>query len=781
MQNNLVIVESPAKAKTIGKFLGKDYKVMSSYGHIRDLKQKSFSIDTQTFQPEYEIPEDKQKIVESLRNEAKKTGNVWLASDEDREGEAISWHLAEVLNLDVAKTKRIVFHEITQTAIQEAIAHPRNIDLNLVNAQQARRVLDRIVGFKLSPVLWRKVKPSLSAGRVQSVAVRLIADRENEIRNFQATSSYAVIAQFEVVQADGQTNVVKADLNRRFASEEEARDFLERCKDATFSVSRLEKKPVKRSPAPPFMTSTLQQESVRKLGYPVALTMRLAQQLYEAGLITYMRTDSLNLSSLCLNSSKKLIQETMGEQYSKPRQFHTKAKGAQEAHEAIRPTFMDRETIDGTQQEQKLYQLIRQRTLASQMADATFERTTATIAISGMEETFEANGEVMLFDGFLKVYRESSDDDVENPDTVRLLPPLKKGQELQTQQIIAEERFTQRPARYNEASLVHKMEELGIGRPSTYATIITTIQQRGYVERGNKKGQERSSTQLVMSHGTINKVTKTEVAGAEKNKLLPTDVGMVVNEYLLSEFPDILDYNFTAKVEKDFDAVAEGKKEWTKLMKRFYEKFVPEVDKAIQTKTEHKVGERILGTDPVSGRTVSAKIGPFGPMAQLGNVNDAEKPQFAPLLKGMSLETITLEAALELFKLPRHLGEFEGKEVVVNNGRFGPYVLCDKKYVSIPKTLDVMTISLEEASELIRQKREAEVASHLKTFEEEPEMEVRTGRFGPYIAYQGKNYHLPKNMAANAKDLTLEQCRDIIAKQSETGKRKTVRRTTKKK
>ena len=781
MQNNLVIVESPAKAKTIGKFLGKDYKVMSSYGHIRDLKQKSFSIDTQTFQPEYEIPEDKQKIVESLRNEAKKTGNVWLASDEDREGEAISWHLAEVLNLDVAKTKRIVFHEITQTAIQEAIAHPRNIDLNLVNAQQARRVLDRIVGFKLSPVLWRKVKPSLSAGRVQSVAVRLIADRENEIRNFQATSSYAVIAQFEVVQADGQTNVVKADLNRRFASEEEARDFLERCKDATFSVSRLEKKPVKRSPAPPFMTSTLQQEAVRKLGYPVALTMRLAQQLYEAGLITYMRTDSLNLSSLCLNSSKKLIQETMGEQYSKPRQFHTKAKGAQEAHEAIRPTFMDRETIDGTQQEQKLYQLIRQRTLASQMADATFERTTATIAISGMEETFEANGEVMLFDGFLKVYRESSDDDVENPDTVRLLPPLKKGQELQTQQIIAEERFTQRPARYNEASLVHKMEELGIGRPSTYATIITTIQQRGYVERGNKKGQERSSTQLVMSHGTINKVTKTEVAGAEKNKLLPTDVGMVVNEYLLSEFPDILDYNFTAKVEKDFDAVAEGKKEWTKLMKRFYEKFVPEVDKAIQTKTEHKVGERILGTDPVSGRTVSAKIGPFGPMAQLGNVNDAEKPQFAPLIKGMSLETITLEAALELFKLPRHLGEFEGKQVVVNNGRFGPYVLFDKKYVSIPKTLDVMTISLEEASELIRQKREAEVASHLKTFEEEPEMEVRTGRFGPYIAYQGKNYHLPKNMAANAKDLTLEQCRDIIAKQSETGKRKTVRRTTKKK
>lgn len=781
MQNNLVIVESPAKAKTIGKFLGKDYKVMSSYGHIRDLKQKSFSIDTQTFQPEYEIPEDKQKIVESLRNEAKKTGNVWLASDEDREGEAISWHLAEVLNLDVAKTKRIVFHEITQTAIQEAIAHPRNIDLNLVNAQQARRVLDRIVGFKLSPVLWRKVKPSLSAGRVQSVAVRLIADRENEIRNFQATSSYAVIAQFEVVQADGQTNVVKADLNRRFASEEEARDFLERCKDATFSVSRLEKKPVKRSPAPPFMTSTLQQESVRKLGYPVALTMRLAQQLYEAGLITYMRTDSLNLSSLCLNSSKKLIQETMGEQYSKPRQFHTKAKGAQEAHEAIRPTFMDRETIDGTQQEQKLYQLIRQRTLASQMADATFERTTATIAISGMEETFEANGEVMLFDGFLKVYRESSDDDTENPEAVRLLPPLKKGQELQAQQLLAEERFTQRPARYNEASLVHKMEELGIGRPSTYATIITTIQQRGYVERGNKKGQERSSTQLVMSHGTINKVTKTEVAGAEKNKLLPTDVGMVVNEYLLSEFPDILDYNFTAKVEKDFDAVAEGKKEWTKLMKRFYEKFVPEVDKAIQTKTEHKVGERILGTDPVSGRTVSAKIGPFGPMAQLGNVNDAEKPQFAPLLKGMSLETITLEAALELFKLPRHLGEFEGKEVVVNNGRFGPYVLCDKKYVSIPKTLDVMTISLEEASELIRQKREAEVASHLKTFEEEPEMEVRTGRFGPYIAYQGKNYHLPKNIAANAKDLTLEQCRDIIAKQSEIGKRKTVRRTTKKK
>ena len=779
MQNNLVIVESPAKAKTIGRFLGNDYKVMPSYGHIRDLKQKSFSIDTKTFEPEYEIPEDKKKVVEELQREVKKVKNVWLASDEDREGEAISWHLAEVLGLSVEDTKRIVFHEITKPAIMDALEHPRSIELDLVNAQQARRVLDRIVGFKLSPVLWRKVKPSLSAGRVQSVAVRLIADRENEIKAFSAQSNYAVVAQFEIVQPDGTKATMKADLSNRFQTKEEAAAFLERCKGATFKVEEITKKPVKHSPAPPFMTSTLQQEAVRKMGFPVSLTMQVAQQLYEAGLITYMRTDSLNLSSLCLNSSKQLIIETMGEAYSKPRQFHTHAKGAQEAHEAIRPTFMDRAEIDGTVQQKRLYQLIRQRTLASQMSDSLFERTTATISITGQQgdsvaEKFEAHGEVMKFDGFLKVYRESTDNETEEEEN--LLPPIEKGQKLDSGQITAEQRFTQRPARYNEASLVHKMEELGIGRPSTYATIITTIQQRGYVERGNKEGQERCSVLLKLKGDEITETEKKEMAGAEKNKLLPTDIGMVVNEYLLQEFPDVLDYNFTAKVEKDFDAVAEGKEEWTSLMKHFYDKFIPEVEEALNKKTEHKVGERMLGTDPATGSPVSAKIGPFGPMVQLGNVNDKDKPKFATLMKDQRLDSITLEEALQLFKLPRELGEFEGHKVVVNNGRFGPYVLCNKKYVSIPKTMDVMTVSLEDAMELIEKKRNAEAASHLKTFEEDPKMEIRTGRFGPYIAYDGKNYHLSKQYAAKAVELTLEECREIIAKHPQQTGRKTTRK-----
>lgn len=782
MQNNLVIVESPAKAKTIGKFLGKDFKVMSSYGHIRDLKSKSFSIDTKTFLPEYEIPQDKQKIVSDLKSAMQQADSVWLASDEDREGEAISWHLAEVLGLDVEHTRRIVFHEITQSAILDAIQHPRSINIDLVNAQQARRVLDRIVGFKLSPVLWRKVKPALSAGRVQSVAVRLVADRENEIKKFKATTNFAVIALFTIEDKDGNTSPLKAELNHRFTTKEEAQAFLENCKNATFTISSLTRKPVKRSPAPPFMTSTLQQEAARKLGFPVSLTMRVAQQLYESGFITYMRTDSLNLSSLCLGSSKKVIEETMGPQYAKSRQFHTHAKGAQEAHEAIRPTFMDQDTIKGTAQEQKLYQLIRRRTLASQMADATFERTSVAISISGSPYIFEAGGEVMTFDGFLKVYHESTDEDADNADNpVAILPPMKKNQVLTRDVITAEQRFSQRPARYNEASLVHKMEELGIGRPSTYAPIISTIQQRGYVERGNKEGQKRLSTLLELKGDTIKEKTKTETTGAEKNKLLPTDIGMVVNEYLMEEFPDILDYNFTAHVEKDFDAVAEGKKEWTKLMKQFYNKFIPEVDKALKTKTELRVGERILGTDPKSGRTVSVKIGPFGPMAQIGTATDSEKPSFSPLLKGQSLDSITLNEALELFKLPRELGEYEGKKVVVNNGRFGPYVLYNKMYASIPKEMDLMTITLDEATELIRKKQAAEAASHLKTFEEEPKMEIRTGRFGPYIAYDGTNYHLPKNLAEKAKDLTLEQCREIIAKQPAQRSRRTTRRTTKKK
>lgn len=529
------------------------------------------------------------------------------------------------------------------------------------------------------------------------------------------------------------------------------------------------------------MTSTLQQEAARKLGFPVSLTMRVAQRLYESGFITYMRTDSLNLSNLCLGSSKKVIVETMGEQYSKPRQFHTHAKGAQEAHEAIRPTFMDQETIKGTVQEQRLYQLIRQRTLASQMADALFERTVVTISVEGKEEVFEAEGEIMKFDGFLKVYHESvEDDNTAATEQAGLLPPLKKGQNVERSIITAEERFTQCPPHYNEASLVHKMEELGIGRPSTYAPIISTIQQRGYVERGNREGQKRVSNVLELKGNTVKEKTKTENAGTEKNKLFPTDIGMVVNEYLLEEFPEIMDYDFTANVEKDFDAVAAGKKEWTKLMKVFYDKFTDEVDKAMKTKTELRVGERVLGTDPKTGRTVSVKIGPFGPMAQLGTAGDEQKPSFSPLMKGMSLEDITLEQALDLFKLPRKLGEYEGKEVVVNNGRFGPYVLYNKTYASIPKDFDLMTITLEEAVDLIRKKQTAEAQTHLKTFEEDPKLEIRTGRFGPYISYDGKNYHLPKPLSEKAKDLTLEQCKEVIAKQPPSKSRRTSRRAAKK-
>ena len=773
MQDNLVIVESPAKAKTISRFLGAGYKVMSSYGHIRDLKSRAFSINTDTFEPEYEIPEDKQKVVSDLRAAASKASCIWLASDEDREGEAISWHLAEVLGLDVNNTRRIVFHEITPKAIETAIENPRNIDLNLVNAQQARRVLDRIVGFKLSPILWRKVKPGLSAGRVQSVAVRLVADREHEIKDFVSKAAYTVTAQLVAMGEDNKPISVVAELNRRFDNKEDARSFLESCKDCKCRIMDLQKKPVSRTPAPPFMTSTLQQEAARKLGYPVALTMKIAQQLYEAGYITYMRTDSLNLSTLCIGSCKKYIQKTMGKEYSKTRHFQTKAKGAQEAHEAIRPTFMENENIEGTQQEKRLYQLIWKRTLASQMADATFERTIVTIAIDGKEETFEVTGETPTFDGFLKVYRESTDDNNAS-DEVKLLPPLTKDMILEHRCIMAVQHFSPRPTRYNEASLVHKMEELGIGRPSTYAPIISTIQQRGYVERKNKDGEKREIIEMELIDGKIKESVKTEVSGVEKNKLFPTDIGLVVNDYLLDEFPNIMDYNFTASIEKEFDAVAEGDKAWTLLMKNFYTDFVPEVDKAIKAKNELRVGERILGIDSKTGKQISVKIGPFGPMAQLGSAADDVKPQFAPLIKGQTLDTITMEEALELFKLPRQLGEYEGKTVVVNNGRFGPYVLYNKSYVSIPKNIDFMSISLEEAIELIDKKKENEVASHLKKFEEEPEMEIRTGRFGPYISYKGTNYHIPKNLADKAVNFTVEQCREIIEKQAATkGTKKT--------
>ena len=761
MQTNLVIVESPAKAKTIEKFLGPDYKVMSSFGHIRDLKKKNFGVDLKTFQPEYEIPADKVHVVNELKAQAKKSDTIWLASDEDREGEAISWHLAEVLQLDPETSRRIVFHEITKPAIMAAIAHPRHIDLNLVDAQQARRVLDRLVGFKLSPILWRKVRPSLSAGRVQSVAVRLIVEREREIEAFKSEAAYRVTAHFRLPAENNAE--LKAELDTRFKTRAEAQAFLESCRDATFTVASVATRPSRRSPAPPFTTSTLQQEAARKLGYPVALTMRIAQSLYEAGRITYMRTDSMNLSTLCLNACGPLIAERMGESYHQRRTFHTHTKGAQEAHEAIRPTDMRRDTVSGTVQERRLYELIWKRTVACQMADAQLERTTATISISGRKEQFVATGEVILFDGFLKVYRESSDTQAgEEEAESRLLPHMEEGEHPQPATITAQQRFSQPPARYTEASLVHKMEELGIGRPSTYAPTISTIQQREYVVKGDKAGQPRAYDILTLADGRITDTQKEEMAGADKGKLIPTDIGVVVNDFLLNNFPEIMDYNFTANVEKDFDAVAEGHKDWTELIRQFYDNFEPEVERTLAEKLEHKVGERELGTDPVSGKKVLVKIGRYGPMAQIGTSDDEEKPRFATLSRGQSISTITLEEALDLFKLPRTLGDFEGKPVVVNSGRFGPYVLHDKKYVSIPKDEDPMSVTLERATELIEAKRESEAKSHLRQYAEEPGLEVRAGRFGPYIAFNGKNYKIPKAQAARAAELTLEECRHII-------------------
>ena len=776
MQKNLVIVESPAKAKTIEKFLGKDYKVMSSYGHIRDLKKKQLSIDIDTLQPDYEIPEEKKKLVTELKNNAQNSEKVWLASDEDREGEAIAWHLYEVLKLKPENTKRIVFHEITKSAILKAIERPRDIDLNLVNAQQARRILDRIVGFELSPVLWRKVKPALSAGRVQSVAVRLIVEREREIHAFKTEAAYRVTAIFLVPDTDGKSVEMKAELTRRIKTKEEARAFLEACQGATFTIEDITTRPVKKTPPAPFTTSTLQQEAARKLGYTVAQTMMLAQRLYESGFITYMRTDSVNLSDFATIGSKEAITKMMGENYVHPRHFETKTKGAQEAHEAIRPTYMENQSIEGSAQEKKLYDLIWKRTIASQMADAELEKTTATISISGNKDVFTATGEVIKFDGFLHVYRESYDDDNEQEDESRLLPPLKKGQRLEYGPIIATERFTQRPPRYTEASLVRKLEELGIGRPSTYAPTISTIQQREYVEKGNKDGEERLFNVLTLRENQIKDENHTEITGAEKAKLFPTDTGIVVNDFLTEYFPNILDYNFTASVEKEFDEIAEGEAQWTSIMKTFYDKFHPSVENTLAIKTEHKVGERILGEDPVSGKPVSVKIGRFGPVAQIGTADDEEKPRFAQMKKGQSMETITLEEALELFKLPRTLGEYEGKTVSVGVGRFGPYVLHNKVYVSLPKAADPMTITLEEAEQLILEKRQKEMERHLKKFEEEPELEILNGRYGPYITYKGSNYKIPKDIVPQ--DLTLKSCLELIKVQNEkepgtTKKRKT--------
>ncbi len=763
MQKNLVIVESPAKAKTIEKFLGKDYKVMSSYGHICDLKKKEFSINTKTFEPEYEIPAEKEKLVNTLKNEAEKADMIWLASDEDREGEAISWHLFTVLGLKPENTKRIVFHEITKNAILNAIEKPREIDTNLVYAQQARRVLDRIVGFKLSPVLWRKVKPALSAGRVQSVTVRLIVEREREINRFNTESGYRVTATFEL--PDG-TSILNTELSKRFKTREDAERFLMSCNNATFAIEDVTTKPQKRIPAPPFTTSTLQQEAARKLGFSVSQTMMVAQRLYESGYITYMRTDSVNLSSLCIGSCKSVVTEMYGDKYLKSRNYSTISKGAQEAHEAIRPTYMTNTSIEGTGPEKRLYELIWKRTIASQMADAIVEKTTVNISISGHGETFMATGEVTVFDGFLQVYRESTDDEGDNGAIA--IPAVHKGDILTTKEIVATERFTQHPPRYTEASLVRKLEELGIGRPSTYAPTISTIQQRGYVEKGNKAGETRKYNILTFKNGKITAAEGKETVGAEKAKLLPTDIGIVVNDFLLDFFPEIMDYNFTATVEKDFDEIADGKRKWSELISEFYKEFEPKIEDIVQTKNEHKVGERVLGSDPASGKPVSVKIGRFGPIVQIGSANDEEKPRFAQMKPGQTLETITLEEALSLFSLPRTLGEYAGAGITIGAGRFGPYIKHGNAYVTLPKSHDPLTITLEEAAELIDAKQKAEAERIIKSFDEKPELQVLNGRFGPYIAYNGSNYKLPKSVTPA--ELTLEECLEIVSKTKESGK-----------
>ncbi|MBQ8607961.1 MAG: type I DNA topoisomerase [Bacteroidaceae bacterium] len=781
MHKNLVIVESPAKARTIEKFLGKEYKVLSSFGHIRDLKKKEFSINTDTFEPDYEIPADKKKLVADLKAEARKADIVWLASDEDREGEAISWHLYEVLDLKPEKTRRIVFHEITKNAILNAIEHPRAIDLNLVNAQQARRVLDRIVGFKLSPVLWRKVKPALSAGRVQSVAVRLIVEREREIRNFVSEASYRVTGLFVMPGEEGKGRELKAELSTRFKSREEALVFLEQAKTASFKIKDVTTRPVAKSPAPPFTTSTLQQEAARKLGFTVSQTMMLAQKLYEAGHITYMRTDSVNLSELAIASSRQVILSRMGDEYAKTRRYATKTKGAQEAHEAIRPTYMENQTIEGTAAERRLYNLIWKRTIASQMADAEVEKTTVTIAMGGGEEVFLATGEVVKFDGFLHIYREEPEEDHENSMSVgegeeSALPALPAvGEELTPKEIVAAQRYSQHPPRYTEAGLVRRLEELGIGRPSTYAPTISTIQGREYVEKADRPGVEHAVNTLILKDGRMEEKNTVETIGNEKAKLVPTDTGLVVNDFLLEYFPRIMDYNFTAGVEKEFDDVAEGEKEWSAVLKEFYKDFAPLVENTLSAKMEHKVGERVLGVCPETGRPVSVKIGRYGPVVQIGTADDDEKPRFAPMKKNQSLERITLEEALDLFKLPRELGDFEDVEMTVGVGRFGPYVRHAGKYFSLPAGADPMTITPEEAIALIEEKRQAEAERHIKTLGEGEEMiQILSGRYGPYIAYKGKNYRIPKD--TDPKTLQAIHCLGIIEEQEKNGTGKSRRK-----
>jgi len=765
MLKNLVIVESPAKAKTIEKFLGKDFTVKSSFGHIRDLSKKKLGIDLEkNYKPEYVVNSDKSKVVDELKKLSKDAEIIWLASDEDREGEAIAWHLSEVLKLDPKRTKRIVFHEITKTAIEAAISNPRSININLVNAQQARRVLDRIVGFEVSPILWKKVKPSLSAGRVQSVAVRLIVEREREIISFKTDNFYKVAGLF---QGDAR---LKAELNSRMSTREEALNLLEQCKSAEFMVSDVTKKPSKKSPAPPFTTSTLQQEASRKLSFSVGQTMTIAQRLYEAGHITYMRTDSVNLSATAVNAAKEVIVKEFGDKYHKARAYKTKAKGAQEAHEAIRPTYLDRQKISGSSGEQRLYELIWKRTIASQMSDASLEKTTATIDISNSKSKFIASGEVLLFDGFLRVYFESSDDEGEET-TKDLLPPLKAGDKLDAVEIIATERFTQRPPRYTEASLVKKLEELGIGRPSTYAPTISTILARGYVVKDDRDGVDRKYQVIQLKKGNITENQKVEVHGAEKSKLFPSDIGMVVNDFLVEHFPKIINFNFTASVEKEFDDIAMGNMEWTTMIDRFYKPFHKDVEKTLK-ESDYTKGERILGKDPKSGKPVLVRIGRFGPIAQIGESEekDGEKPKFASLLKGQLIESLTLEDALELFKLPRTLGDYEGKDVVVGVGRFGPYVRHNSKFVSLKKTDDPITITIERAIELIEEGRQKDREKYIKVFENDPDTQVLNGRWGPFIKHKGNNYKIPKG--TNAHELTHDECLKIVENQPATNGRK---------
>ena len=756
MSKNLVIVESPAKAKTIEGFLGEGFTVKSSYGHVRDLAKKGFGVDIENnFNPNYEISPDKSKVVSELKSLAKKAEVVWLATDEDREGEAISWHLFEALGLNNKSTKRIVFHEITKPAIQNAIANPRTIDKHLVDAQQARRILDRLVGFELSPILWKKVRPSLSAGRVQSVTVRLIVEREREIVAFKSTSSYKVTANFIA----GNTNV-KAELSTKFKSLDEAREFLKKCQNADFTIDSLETKPTKKSPSAPFTTSTLQQEASRKLGFSVAQTMVVAQRLYESGKITYMRTDSVNLSETAINQAKEAITGNYGAKYLNIRQYKNKSKGAQEAHEAIRPTYIEKQTVDGDAGEKRLYDLIWKRTISSQMSDAELEKTTVVITASGTTEKFVVQGEVLKFDGFLKVYLEGTDDeDEENKEG--MLPPMKVGEQLKLNEIIAMERFTHHPARYTEASLVKKLEELGIGRPSTYAPTISTVQKREYVVKEDREGVQRNFNVLILKDQKISDEIRTEGTGAEKSKLFPTDIGMVVNDFLLTQFPQIMDYNFTAKVEEEFDEIAEGKILWTKMLTDFYKPFHKNVVDTSEN-SERASGERLLGVDPVSGKNLYVRIGRFGPMAQLGEGNDENnKPKFSSLRKDQRLDTITFQEALDLFKLPRVVGMFEDKEMVVAVGRFGPYVRHNSLFISLKKEDDPMTVSAERCVELILAKRQAEIDKYIKVFEERPDVQVLNGRWGPYLVIDGNNFKLPKG--TDAPSLTLQECLDIAA------------------